>query len=201
MLLLACLLVVVIFPPGRQQGDAGKQESSKWQCNQQPIKHLPVCLPACLTACCLTACLLACLLASCRPACLLACMPACFPTCLLAYPILQACLHAWLSLSGLGCDECGVQAALRVLTGGKVKAMTVKLAQPVRLIPVHTKGRPPSYFIIAGLVFGQASVLRSAPQANAFLRNFRPHPLTIFFLPSSPHLSCYFFNVHTQVDC
>ena len=88
----------------------------------------------------------------------------------------------------------GVQAALRVLTGGKVKAMTVKLAQPVRLIPVHTKGRPPSYFIIAGLVFGQASVLHLAPQANAFLRNLRPHPsftssvlpivfLILFFLP------------------
>ena len=50
-----------------------------------------------------------------------------------------------------------MQAQLRVLTGGKVKSMSVKLAQPVRLIPVHNHGRPPSYFIIAGLVFGQAS--------------------------------------------
>ncbi|KAL3147512.1 Protease Do-like 9 [Trebouxia sp. C0009 RCD-2024] len=50
------------------------------------------------------------------------------------------------------------EAELRVLTGGKVKSMSVKLAQPVRLIPVHNHGRPPSYFIIAGLVFGQASV-------------------------------------------
>lgn len=48
-----------------------------------------------------------------------------------------------------------LQAQLRVLSDGQVRAMTVKLAQPVRLIPVHTKGRPPSYFIIAGLVFGQ----------------------------------------------
>ena len=72
-------------------------------------------------------------------------------------------MHAWWSLTGLECVQTVVQAALRVLTGGKVKAITVKLAQPVRLIPVHTKGRPPSYFIIAGLVFGQASVL--LPQA------------------------------------
>lgn len=50
------------------------------------------------------------------------------------------------------------EAQLRVLSDGQVRAMTVKLAQPVRLIPVHTKGRPPSYFIIAGLVFGQVSV-------------------------------------------
>ena len=48
-----------------------------------------------------------------------------------------------------------MQAELSVMTDGKVKKMTVKLAQPVRLIPVHIKGRPPSYFIIAGLVFGQ----------------------------------------------
>ena len=59
-----------------------------------------------------------------------------------------------------------VQAALRVLTGGKVKSLTVKLAQPVRLIPVHTKGRPPSYFIIAGLVFGQVSLL---PRMNMYI--------------------------------
>lgn len=45
-----------------------------------------------------------------------------------------------------------------MLTDGKEKKMTVRLAQPVRLIPVHIKGRPPSYFIIAGLVFGQVSV-------------------------------------------
>ncbi|KAA6422597.1 MAG: protease Do-like 9-like [Trebouxia sp. A1-2] len=50
------------------------------------------------------------------------------------------------------------EAVLRVLSSGKAESMTVKLAQPVRLIPVHTKGRPPSYFIIAGLVFGQVSV-------------------------------------------
>lgn len=51
-----------------------------------------------------------------------------------------------------------MQADLTVLVDGKVKKMTVKLAQPVRLIPVHIKGRPPSYFIIAGLVFSQVAL-------------------------------------------
>lgn len=115
-------------------------------------------LPCFIVVCCLTASLLACL-----PAGFTTCPSACLLTCLPPYPVLQACLHAWLSLTGLECVQTVVQAALRVLTGGKVKAIIVKLAQPVRLIPVHTKGRPPSYFIIAGLVFGQASVL--LPQA------------------------------------
>ena len=54
-----------------------------------------------------------------------------------------------------------MQADLTVLVDGKVKKMTVKLAQPVRLIPVHIKGRPPSYFIIAGLVFSQVALAMS----------------------------------------
>lgn len=45
--------------------------------------------------------------------------------------------------------------------------MTVELAQPVRLIPVHTKGRPPSYFIIAGLVFGQVRALLDVAGTDA----------------------------------
>ena len=60
-----------------------------------------------------------------------------------------------------------LQAQLRVLSSGRVESMTVELAQPVRLIPVHTKGRPPSYFIIAGLVFGQVKVLLNIAGANA----------------------------------
>ncbi len=60
-----------------------------------------------------------------------------------------------------------LQALLRVFSNGKVESMTVKLAQPVRLIPVHTKGRPPSYFIIAGLVFGQ--VRPFALQLSSFI--------------------------------
>ncbi len=44
-----------------------------------------------------------------------------------------------------------------MLHKGKVKSVTVTLALPSRLIPVKG-GRPPSYFIFAGLVFLQATV-------------------------------------------
>jgi len=54
----------------------------------------------------------------------------------------------------LGCDA--RQAELRVLSEGKVKEISVELCSPTRLVPVHIKGRPPSYFIYAGLVFTQA---------------------------------------------
>lgn len=60
-----------------------------------------------------------------------------------------------------------LQAQLRVLSSGQVRSMTVELAQPVRLIPVHTKGRPPSYFIIAGLVFGQVRALLNIAGTDA----------------------------------
>lgn len=47
------------------------------------------------------------------------------------------------------------QAELRVLSEGKVRQISVELSASTRLIPVHIKGRPPSYFIFAGLVFTQ----------------------------------------------
>ena len=50
-----------------------------------------------------------------------------------------------------------LQAKLQVLHKGKTKTVTVTLSLPARLIPVQG-GRPPSYFIIAGLVFLQATV-------------------------------------------
>ncbi|KAK9829857.1 hypothetical protein WJX72_008281 [[Myrmecia] bisecta] len=50
------------------------------------------------------------------------------------------------------------EAQLRLLQNGKVVSVTVNLAVPVRLIPVHIKGRPPSYFIIAGMVFTVVTV-------------------------------------------
>lgn len=49
-------------------------------------------------------------------------------------------------------------ATLRVLQGGKERTVTVRLQAPVRLIPFHIKGKPPSYFIVAGLVFTAVSV-------------------------------------------
>ncbi|KAF6252023.1 trypsin-like cysteine/serine peptidase domain-containing protein [Scenedesmus sp. NREL 46B-D3] len=50
------------------------------------------------------------------------------------------------------------EAVLRMLKNGKEVTSTVKLAAPVKLIPFHIKGKPPSYFIVAGLVFTPATV-------------------------------------------
>ena len=62
---------------------------------------------------------------------------------------------------------CGEEATIRVLSqpagpGGDaaavVRELRVKMYAPSRLVPVHTRGLPPSYFICAGLVFTPVSV-------------------------------------------
>ncbi len=45
------------------------------------------------------------------------------------------------------------QAQLSLLRGGEPLEVTVSLKGARRLIPVHINNRPPSYFIVAGLVF------------------------------------------------
>ena len=72
----------------------------------------------------------------------------------------------------------GETARLRVLQGGKEAAVTVALRAPSRLVPFHTRGAPPSYFIVAGLVFTPVCVpyLKSeygAPRCLAFGRTAR----------------------------
>lgn len=52
----------------------------------------------------------------------------------------------------------GDTAKLRVLSKGKTKEVTVTLQKPYRLIPVHIDNRPPSYFILGGLVFTPVTV-------------------------------------------
>lgn len=42
-----------------------------------------------------------------------------------------------------------------LLKKGKEHEVRIRLSAPVKLVPYHTKGQPPSYFIIAGLVFTQ----------------------------------------------
>ncbi|MEW5300728.1 MAG: hypothetical protein WDW36_003638 [Sanguina aurantia] len=44
-------------------------------------------------------------------------------------------------------------AVLRVLKDGQEVEVHVTLQAPVKLVPFHTRGLPPSYFIVAGLVF------------------------------------------------
>ncbi|GFR47412.1 hypothetical protein Agub_g9129 [Astrephomene gubernaculifera] len=50
------------------------------------------------------------------------------------------------------------EAELVVLQDGAKKTFRVSLRAPVRLVPFHTRGLPPSYFIVAGLVFTTVSV-------------------------------------------
>lgn len=45
-----------------------------------------------------------------------------------------------------------------MLHKGVARTVSVALQAPVRLIPFHIKGAPPSYFIVAGLVFTPATV-------------------------------------------
>lgn len=42
-----------------------------------------------------------------------------------------------------------------MLQDGQEKSITAELVQPKRLVPVHIQNQPPTYFIIAGLVFTQ----------------------------------------------
>lgn len=52
----------------------------------------------------------------------------------------------------------GDNAAIKVLRNSKTLKFNVKLGSHRRLIPAHNKGRPPSYYIIAGFVFTTVSV-------------------------------------------
>ncbi|KAL8097956.1 protease Do-like 9 [Apium graveolens] len=52
----------------------------------------------------------------------------------------------------------GDNAAITVLRNSETLKFDIKLASNRKLIPVHIKGRPPSYYIIAGFVFTTVSV-------------------------------------------
>ncbi|XP_058179407.1 protease Do-like 9 [Rhododendron vialii] len=52
----------------------------------------------------------------------------------------------------------GDVAAIKVLRSSETLRFKVKLKSHKRLIPAHNKGRPPSYYIVAGLVFTTVSV-------------------------------------------
>mmetsp|Transcript_23092 Transcript_23092/g.64141 ORF Transcript_23092/g.64141 Transcript_23092/m.64141 type:complete len:556 (-) Transcript_23092:173-1840(-) len=49
-------------------------------------------------------------------------------------------------------------AKLTVLRDSQTMELSTALGAPKRLIPVHIRGKPPSYFILAGLVFSAVSV-------------------------------------------
>ncbi|KAK7330457.1 hypothetical protein VNO77_24651 [Canavalia gladiata] len=52
----------------------------------------------------------------------------------------------------------GDNAAIKVLRNSDIFKFDIKLDSHRRLIPAHSKGRPPSYYIIAGFVFTTVSV-------------------------------------------
>jgi hypothetical protein len=52
----------------------------------------------------------------------------------------------------------GDTAELRVWHAGAAKTVRVKLSAAKKLIPVHTAGKPPAYYIAGGLVFTPVSV-------------------------------------------
>eukprot|EP00249_Psilotum_nudum_P010396 c22518_g2_i1 orf=419-2386(-) len=52
----------------------------------------------------------------------------------------------------------GENARIRILRGAKIWEFDVDLATHKRLVPAHIKGKPPSYYIIAGIVFSAVSV-------------------------------------------
>lgn len=52
----------------------------------------------------------------------------------------------------------GDNAAVKVLRNSEMLNFNIKLASHKRLIPAHNRGRPPSYYIIAGFVFTTVSV-------------------------------------------
>ncbi|XP_058184885.1 protease Do-like 9 isoform X1 [Rhododendron vialii] len=53
----------------------------------------------------------------------------------------------------------GDDALVKVLRNSEMLEFNIKLGTHKRLIPAHIKGRPPSYYIVAGFVFTAVSVL------------------------------------------
>jgi hypothetical protein len=52
----------------------------------------------------------------------------------------------------------GDEATLRILSNKEIKEVKVNLQKPYRLIPVHIENKPPSYYIIGGLVFTPVTI-------------------------------------------
>ena len=52
----------------------------------------------------------------------------------------------------------GDNSTIKVLRDTKILTFDIKLASHKKLIPSHIKGRPPSYYIVAGFVFTAVSV-------------------------------------------
>lgn len=76
-------------------------------------------------------------------------------------------------------------AAIKVLRISEVLNFNMELASHKRLIPAHNRGRPPSYYIIAGFVFTRVSV----PYLRSEVCNFLLLSLLVFL---SVSVQCLF---------
>ncbi|XP_048445809.1 protease Do-like 9 [Pyrus x bretschneideri] len=84
----------------------------------------------------------------------------------------------------------GDNSAVKVLRNSEILNFDIKLASHKRLIPAHNKGRPPSYYIIAGFVFTAVSVpyLRSEyGKEYEFEAPVKLLDKMLHSLPQSPH--------------
>nr|XP_043616475.1 protease Do-like 9 [Erigeron canadensis] len=52
----------------------------------------------------------------------------------------------------------GDKVFVKILRNSKIREFNIELATQTRLIPAHIEGKPPSYYIIGGLVFSAVSV-------------------------------------------
>lgn len=63
----------------------------------------------------------------------------------------------------------GDRALVKVFRNLQILEFNVKLATHKRLVPAHIKGRPPSYYIIAGFVFTAVSVPYLRSEVSSYL--------------------------------
>ncbi|KAG8638828.1 hypothetical protein MANES_14G068600v8 [Manihot esculenta] len=66
----------------------------------------------------------------------------------------------------------GDSAKIKVLRDSNILNFDIKLSTHRRLIPPHVKGRPPSYYIIAGFVFSTVSVPYLRSEVCKFISTF-----------------------------
>lgn len=77
----------------------------------------------------------------------------------------------------------GDTAAIKVLRNSETLKFKVKLSTHRRLVPAHNKGRPPSYYIIAGFVFSTVSVPYLRSEVKILFQS-----INILVMPSIPVL-------------
>jgi hypothetical protein len=80
----------------------------------------------------------------------------------------------------------GESARVRILRESKIKECDIHLANHKRLVPAHIKGKPPSYYILAGIVFAAISVpyLRSEVGTRAMCCTLFSTFDSLIFLPT-----------------